>query len=343
MARRLRLHVPGGFYHVTLRGNHRQPIFFAEADRDLLDDVVADAVDRLAARVHAYCWMTNHLHVLVQISDAPLGRLILRIASQYARAVQTRLDTTGHLFERRYHAVLVDADAYLMTLIRYIHLNPVRAGLVADPAAYPWSSHRVYLGACRRHWVTTGLALQMLANQPNNAAVRYQELMGSSEPCHWGTGKLVPHRDEPQILGTDDFVARVIQNRPCSDQRLDDLIRACSESFQVTPESLASPSRAPNLTAARAWIGHEALAGRIASICEVSRRLRRSESTIRYLMSRPSPTAARRAWTGWCSTLASRRCNWTRPSAVSHSCATGRWTCGWAALTILGQRPPPTS
>lgn len=286
MARRLRLHVPGGFYHVTLRGNHRQPIFFTEADRDRLDDVVAEAVDRLAARVHAYCWMTNHLHALVQISDAPLGQLILRIASQYARGVQTRLDTTGHLFERRYHAVLVDADAYLMTLVRYIHLNPVRAGLVAVPAAYPWSSHRVYLGECRRHWVTTEFTLRMLANQPNNATARYRELMGSSEPCSWGTGELVSHRDEPQIIGSNEFVARIrgVEYRPRSQQSLDDLIRACSERFQVTPETLASTSRAPRLAVARAWIGHEAVAGRIASICEVARRLGQSESTIRYLM-----------------------------------------------------------
>lgn len=293
MARRLRLHVPGGFYHVTLRGNHRQPIFFTEADRDRLDDVVAEAVDRQAARVHAYCWMTNHLHVLVQISDAPLGQLVLRIASQFARGVQTRLDTTGHLFERRYHAVLVDADAYLTTLVRYIHLNPVRAGLVADPAAYAWSSHRVYLGECQRHWVTTGFTLRMLANRPDQAAARYRELMGNAEPCRWGTGELIPHRDEPQVIGTDDFVARVknLECRTRSNQRLDDLIRACSERFQVTPASLASRSRAPSLAIARAWIGHEALAGRIASTCEVARRLGRSESTIRYLMEHHAPAA----------------------------------------------------
>ncbi len=286
MARRLRLHVPGGFYHVTLRGNHRQPVFFAEADRGRLDDVVGEAAHRLAARVHAYCWMTNHIHVLVQISDAPLGQLILRIASQYARMVQTRLDTTGHLFERRYHAVLVDADAYLVTLVRYIHLNPVRAGLVTDPAEYPWSSHRAYLGLSQHDWVTTEFTFRMLANQPSHATARYRELMGSSEPCRWGTGELIPHRDEPQVIGSDAFVARIkgAEYRPRSHQSLDDLIRACSERFQVTPESLASACRARHLAVARAWIGHQALAGRITSICEVARRLHRSEGAIRYLM-----------------------------------------------------------
>jgi len=98
--------------------------------------------------------MTNHLHVLVQVSEVPLGSVILQIASSYARTVQARLMTTGHLFERRYHAVLVDAYSYLLALVRYIHLNPVRAGLVADPAAYRWSSHRVYLGERACDWVS---------------------------------------------------------------------------------------------------------------------------------------------------------------------------------------------
>lgn len=291
MSRRLRLHVPGGFYHVTLRGNHRQLIFFTEDDRDLLDDVVAEAIHRLEARIHAYCWMTNHIHMLVQIADAPLGNLMLRIASQYARAVQTRMETTGHLFERRYHAVLVDADDYLITLIRYIHLNPVRGGLVADPAEYSWSSHRVYLGDCQRSWVTTEFALRMLGNQPTHAAARYRELMGNTGPCKWGSGELVPNHDEPQVLGSDDFVARLkgAGHRPRSHQSLDDLIRACSERFQVTPASLASRSRAPKLVIARAWISREALAGRVASICEVARRLGRSESAIRYLIQRHPP------------------------------------------------------
>lgn len=293
MPRRLRLHVPGGFYHVTLRGNHRQPIFFSDADRDRLDDVVAEAIFRLDARIHAYCWMTNHIHMLVQIADAPLGKLMLRIASQYARAVQSRLDTTGHLFERRYHAILVDADAYLITLMRYIHLNPVRGGLVGDPVEYPWSSHCVYLGVCRRDWVTTGFGLRMLGSQPKHAAARYRELMGNRETCKWGAGELVAHREEPQILGSDEFIARVKRSElhPRSHQSLDDLIRLCSERFQVTPESLTSRSRAPKLVVARAWISHEALAGQVASICEVARRLGRSESAIRYLIQRHPPAA----------------------------------------------------
>ena len=125
--RKPRLHIPAAFYHVTLRGNHRQDIFFTADDRILLNAIVAEVIAGYGARLHAYCWMTNHTHMLIQVGDVPLGRIMLRIASRYARQIQARFRTTGHLFERRYHAVLVDVDSYLLELLRYIHLNPIRA------------------------------------------------------------------------------------------------------------------------------------------------------------------------------------------------------------------------
>ena len=174
MPRRPRLHVPGAFYHVTLRGNHRQDIFFTSKHREFLNGIVATVIERFAARLHAYCWMSNHIHMLIQVSDVPLGRIILRIASPYARAVQAELSTTGHLFERRYHAVLVDADEYLLGLLRYMHMNPVRAGMVNHPADYPWSSHHVYLGSREESWVTRTCA---------NATLRESVRGLLIEPC----------------------------------------------------------------------------------------------------------------------------------------------------------------
>lgn len=102
MSRRPRVHVSAGIYHVTLRGNHRQPIFFEPEDRQLLEDFLAQSLRRFDCRIHAYCWMTNHLHMAVQIGHIPLGDFVRHLASRYARAVQRRTPTTGHLFERRY-------------------------------------------------------------------------------------------------------------------------------------------------------------------------------------------------------------------------------------------------
>lgn len=293
MTRRLRLHVPGGFYHVTMRGNHRQPIFYRAADRDLLDRVVANSLEQTAAKVHAYCWMTNHLHLLVQVAEVPLGRVMLRIASAYARTVQLRKDTTGHLFERRYHALLVDADNYLLAVLRYIHLNPVEAGLTKDPAAYLWSSHRVYLGLEQKRWVTTRFAMRLLASRPEQAASRYRQLFESTGSSGCGNDELAPHPAQPQVLGDDAFLKQIANKKVClrSCKSFDELVQDCCDRFQITRELLVSRRRSAQLVAARAWLGHQAKDGQIATICAVARLLGRSEGAVRYSMSRHKAAA----------------------------------------------------
>jgi putative transposase len=172
MPRPLRIHVPGAFYHVTLRGNHRQSIFFAARDREIMSSIVAEVVERFEARLHVYCYMTNHVHALIQVGDAPLGRLMLRIAGRYARTIQKGLRTTGHLFEKRYYPVLVDADEYLLELLRYIHRNPVRARIVESVDDYPWSSHHAYVGARDEPFVHTDFALRLFANVGAGSCIR---------------------------------------------------------------------------------------------------------------------------------------------------------------------------
>ena len=178
MPRKLRLHVPGGFYHVTLRGNHQQPIFAAAHDHHLLNTIVARAIENFGARLHAYCWMTNHLHLLLQPGDEPLAGPMRQIASEFARAMQRRLETTGHFFERRFHATLVDVDSYLLAVLRYVHLNPVTAGMVSDLAEFPWSSHPNYLGLRAQPWLTTNFALGLFSADAERAIAAYRDFMG---------------------------------------------------------------------------------------------------------------------------------------------------------------------
>lgn len=289
MGRPLRLHVPGGFYHVTLRGNHRLPIFFTEQDRSLLDEIVAHVSLKYSAGIHAYCWMTNHLHMAVQVADTPLGRVVHQIASRYARTVQARLDTRGHLFERRYHGPLVDTERYLLALVRYIHLNPVDAGLVADPCQYRWSSHTDYLGTVTRPWVKTGFVLRMLGTTFSSAQVGYRALMGSALPSHLEELPNPADGSQTWVLGDECFQARIKSKSitPRYDQnRLEDLVRECALRFDCTVDLLASCSRLRGLAAARAWLAHEAVSTGTTTICGIARRLNRSESSIRQLMMR---------------------------------------------------------
>src|SRR5262249_17318822 len=143
------------------------------------------------------------------VANIPLGSLMLRIASRYARTVQKRLATTGHLFQRRYHAILVDTDAYLLELIRYIHLNPVRAGMVRSAADYDWSSHHAYSAMRNDAWITTDLALGLWHADRDRAITAYREFMAGAEGAE-DKGHLTPHPADARILGNDEFLAKIV-------------------------------------------------------------------------------------------------------------------------------------
>ena len=175
MPRKPRLHVPGGFFHVILRGNGRSNIFFAREDRSIWESLIADAVQRYGHRIHAYCWMTNHTHMAIQSGPEPLAQFIAYIAGNYARRMNIRMQRTGHLFERRYRAFLVQEDTYLLELVRYIHMNPVRAGLVDRCGDYEWSSHRAYLDSGRPEWLTVDYVLQMFGQSGECAQRNFSE------------------------------------------------------------------------------------------------------------------------------------------------------------------------
>jgi REP element-mobilizing transposase RayT len=282
MARRLRIHVSGAFYHVTLRGNHQQPIFFAPNDRGLLNSIVEAALEKFGGRLHAYCWMTNHLHLLLQAGADPISKLMHKVASEYARAMQLKLETTGHFFERRFHATLVDVDAYLKQLLRYIHLNPVEAGLTADPAHYPWSSHRNYLEDRYDPWVTTDFALAMFGETRPRAVAAYRAFIAVEAGVSWHPGDAL--HDGAEVLGGDDFLASLGQARPhCrSRQSLDQLIAEACARFEVDPGVLISPVRSAYLTQVRGWIARQAAARGIATISHAARALNRTEGALRH-------------------------------------------------------------
>lgn len=146
MSRPLRIEFPGAIYHMTARGDRREPIFVDDEDRNSLLDVVAKAMQRFDAQALAYCLMGNHYHFVLQTRQANLSRLMRQINGVYTQAFNRRHSKVGHLFQGRFKAVLVDRDAYLLAACRYVELNPVRAGIVDTPNAWPWSSYLAHVG-----------------------------------------------------------------------------------------------------------------------------------------------------------------------------------------------------
>lgn len=280
MPRAPRVHVSGGFYHVTLRGNHQQPIFFVPEDRRLLDEIVSDALHRFSARLHAYCYMSNHIHLLIQVDEIPLGRVMMCIASRYARSVQSRLGTTGHLFERRHHPILVDVDDYLLTVLRYIHQNPVEAGIASSVSDYAWTSHHVYVGNVAQPWVTTDFVLSLFHHERERAIEAYRNFIVDIPdrcPLEDYTGS------KPRIPGSDFFSAQVTDNsrNATSEQTLDDLICEACRRFSVSRNDLQSRSRERHLTMARAWIAFRAKTLGVISVSKVAASLNRTEGSLR--------------------------------------------------------------
>jgi hypothetical protein len=208
---------------------------------------------------------------------------MLRIASRYARLLQARFHTTGHLFERRYHAVLVDADEYLLELLRYIHLNPVRAQMVGSPDEYPWSSHGAYLGGQPEPWLTTDFALAMFDANRDQARQAYRRFVEGEVGQHTVSPLQHCNANDPRILGSDTFVANLLGEawRPKSQTTLDDLLADACLKFQITREVLTSTSRHRATTRARAWVAHQALTLRITSLAQVARAFGRDESSLR--------------------------------------------------------------
>jgi REP element-mobilizing transposase RayT len=288
MPRRPRVHVPGGFYHATLRGNHRQPIFACDRDRDVLDGMVSDILTRLDSSIHAYCWMTNHIHLVVQVNDAPLSQMMQRLATRYARYFQKGLGTTGHLFERRYNAVLVRAGQQLLAAVRYVHMNPVRAGLTVDPTRYRWSGHRGYMGLGGPTWLRTGFVLTLLDFDPVRARSAYADLFADSSPASEGGAAGPRPLDSPPVKA-DAHTRRSIpaSGRGASvGEPLDDLIaRICAE-HGVTEADLRSRSRARRFADVRARIAMECRVSGSGNLSVLARRFDRHVASLSKAVAR---------------------------------------------------------
>jgi REP element-mobilizing transposase RayT len=175
MARPLRIEFPDAIYHVTSRGDRREPIFVDDADRSSLLAIVAKGLDRFNAQVLAYCLMGNHYHFVLRTSEPNLSRLMRHINGVYTQAFNRRHAQVGHLFQGRFKAILVDRDAYLLAVCRYVELNPVRAGMVTEPSAWPWSSYRAHAGLSRAPaWLDTATVYGCLLGADARGAMDFR-------------------------------------------------------------------------------------------------------------------------------------------------------------------------
>ena len=146
MARPLRIQFPGAFYHVTARGNERKAVFKSKRDREKFLEYLESATDRYQAVIHCFCLMDNHYHLLLETPAGNLSQIMHHVNGAYTTYFNVKRARSGHLFQGRYKAIVIEKDEYAKELSRYIHLNPVRGKIVQAPEQYAWSSYRFYIG-----------------------------------------------------------------------------------------------------------------------------------------------------------------------------------------------------
>ena len=253
MARKPRIHYPGAVYHVILRGNAGDPIFFDDGDRYRLYLILQYVVEKFGCRIHGFCLMTNHIHLVMQIADMPLSRIMQNISLRYTRWINYTQNRTGHLFQGRYKAILIDADAYLLELVRYVHLNPVRAGAATPVDAWPWSAHRAYAGAETIPWLCTELVMGMLGADMLKARSAYVSFVndGVSEGRR---GEFHSDTCDGRLLGDDSFVDNAL-GKACEKRvrtTVGDVLTAVCKVLSCSIRDLRAPGKERPFTEARA-------------------------------------------------------------------------------------------
>ena len=163
--------------HVIARGNNKQHIYLDDEDRRRFLVILSQVKARSCFRLFGYCLMPNHFHLLLQIGRFSISRIMHDLLARYSQNFNARRERCGHLFQGRFKSLLCARDSYLLELIRYIHLNPVRSGLVVDPIQWPWSSHRDYLSSSGWHGIDRDICLSMLATRPEMQAVAYEQFI----------------------------------------------------------------------------------------------------------------------------------------------------------------------
>jgi REP element-mobilizing transposase RayT len=217
MARPLRIEYPGAVYHITSRGNAREPIFIEGEDRQDFLKILSDTIERYNWLCHAFCLMGNHYHLLIETIDPSLSGGMRQLNGIYTQSFNRRHSRVGHIFQGRYKAVLVQRDAHLLELCRYVVLNPVRAKMVKKPGDWIWSSYQATAyDAITVAWLTTDWILGQFAPNKKMARKRYQDFVKkgiSKETSPWDDLK------GQVFFGSKEFI-RSVQEMKAEDQNI---------------------------------------------------------------------------------------------------------------------------
>lgn len=236
------------------RGRRGEAVFESKEDHQRFIEILQEAIELFSLRISAYCLMTNHYHLLVQTPDANLARCMRHINGVYTQRFNAQYGYDGPLFKGRYKAILVGQDSYLLQLVRYIHKNPIRAGIVERAERYQWSSHRGYLSKAKKwDWLHKQFILSMLAKNAKNRFKLYRSFMAEDEDEAF-LNKLNFKR-LPSILGDNQFISSIKEKYFQRKQHIEvpeskrlapdanDIIKAVCDNYGINEDQLHAAKR----------------------------------------------------------------------------------------------------
>lgn len=259
MPRHPRVHSKEVVYHLIARGNNRQKTFLEEEDYRSFLASLAKTKRKYPFKLYGYALMPNHLHLLLEIEDHFTSRIMQSLLTGYARYFIRKYRHIGHVFQGRYKGIVCDKDEYLLELLRYIHLNPVRADLVKNPADWPWSGHLEYTGKEKRDLIDRGLISGMLG-EGEKGYQRYKTLLED------GLGKSYEEDFHPQesqpFLGGEAFIDKMVNlnlDKKIAENKLeirkrlslDELLKETAQANEIAEGSIRQKTRVKKVFLAR--------------------------------------------------------------------------------------------
>jgi putative transposase len=265
MARKPRIEYDGALYHVITRGNQRQKIFRDESDFGRHYEILSGYKMQHGYRLYAFVLMNNHVHLLIETRQTPLSKTLQGINQRYTMYFNKKYKTVGHLFQGRYKAILCDRDEYLLSLVKYIHLNPVRARVVEKAGEYRWSSHRSYERNVQADIIDTDQVLRMFTEDKAKARKLYRAYMESGPPVDKGD---IYSTIDQRILGDEQFADEVMEKteteiqatRRAREYPLATIASAIEEARGVTLAEIRGKRKDRGISSARKIFSHVATA-----------------------------------------------------------------------------------
>ncbi|MDP1809596.1 MAG: transposase, partial [Actinomycetota bacterium] len=313
--RQARIEAPGILYHVIARGIERKEIFRDPDDYEFFLSRLGRVLVDTETKCLAFCLMPNHIHLLIRSGRIPVSTVMRRLLTGYAVCFNRKYDRVGHLFQNRYKSIICQEESYLLTLIRYIHLNPKRAGLVSGTEgldSYLYAGHRALIGREKLHWYDTALALSCFSGNVARAKDVYLDFLGAAADADEkqvleGGGKIrslgflealpgEPPVFDERILGDSDFVRSlttlsaepidVIQTHP------DEIMDKVGKRYGLSVEQIKGQGKSGDLNEARALIAYLAVVRLGMSFAATAGIMNLHRSTVARLINKGREVAA---------------------------------------------------